>query len=182
VSDFPAQSVAPVGATVIATWNLGCLAYNATIISSSAFTSQAWSVSNRAMYAAVQVPRPLTAYEMVWYNGASLSGTVDAGIYDANLNLLVSTGPQTQTGTSNLQTHNITDTAIRPGTYYLGLVQDNTSGTTFRTATNLNVLRASGCGWSAVSAGTLATGPTLSVGSGSELRAVGFVARPSPVI
>jgi hypothetical protein len=177
MSDFPAVGSALYAPPIYSTWSLCCPAYEATAAVSSAMASGTWPFASRAYYMSILVPQPVIAYELLWYNGTVANGTVDAGIFDSNLTLLVSSGPQTQAGTSTIQTHNIADTALKPGLYFLGHAHSNTTGTIFKTALSAHVARLSGCGWSAVSSGTLATGPTLSNGTASTLTAVGFNSR-----
>lgn len=65
-----------------------------------------------------------------WVNGSTTNGTLDAGVYDNNLDLIVSTGSVTHgagsTG-STVQTGDITDTSLPPGMYYAGFIVSNGS-------------------------------------------------------
>jgi hypothetical protein len=131
---------------VLATYNEGSLVADFQTSTGNAFnnTTANLGATNRAVYCAVQVNSTITAYQMAWINGATLSGTVDVGIYsDANVRL-VSSGPQTQAGVSTVQTFDIADTVLTPGTYFLALAVSSATSTFRNSNINANVLRACG--------------------------------------
>ena len=96
--------------------------------------SAVWPAANRALFFPFVLPSAITATLMFVYNGATASGNIDVGIYDANQVLRVSSGSTAQAGTTALQTFNITDTVLVPGLYYLAIAKDDITGTTFRVA------------------------------------------------
>jgi hypothetical protein len=111
------------------------LAANKTIAATggSAWLSTVWPTANKAFYLPFVTSQPLTITKLFWYDGATLSGNVDCGVYDRFGNLLVSTGSTAQSdGTVNtLRVIDTADTLIQPGAYYLALVKDDTTGTIF---------------------------------------------------
>lgn len=99
-----------------------------------AFASAAWPSANRALLYPVSLDAPFTAARMFWVNGGTVSGNVDAGLYDASGHRLGSTGSTAQAGTSALQSAALTaSVGLAPGTYYLALAVNNTTATFYRT-------------------------------------------------
>jgi hypothetical protein len=92
--------------------------------------------ANAAFYMPVSVHGKITVVKMFIENGATASGTVDVGIYDAGGARLVSSGSTAQTGTAAIQEFDITDTTLSPGLYYLAIAMDNTTGTLLRWSTS----------------------------------------------
>ena len=99
-------------------------------------TSTAWNSANKAQYMPFRIFAPTIITKLWWFNGATASGNVDCGIYDAALMRLVSTGSTAQAGTSVLQIVDITDVLLGPGLYYFALALDNTTGTIMRAGTS----------------------------------------------
>lgn len=64
--------------------------------------------------------------------GATANGNLDAGIYDRDGDLIVSTGSVAQGATSSLQELDITDTTLEPGLYYMAVQLSSATGTIFR--------------------------------------------------
>lgn len=99
---------------------------------------------NTAYYIPFVVETPLVAQQMAWENGATLNGTVDVGLYDAEGKRLVVSAANTQTGASVLQVANITDTVLLPGLFYMALASSSATATFMRSSTVASVLRAAG--------------------------------------
>lgn len=95
--------------------------------SSGGATGLAWPAANRALFVPFSVPAPVIAKKLWWFNGATVTGSVDMGIYDLAGVRLVSTGATGQSGSSAVQIADITDTALQPGVYYLAMAMDSTS-------------------------------------------------------
>ena len=89
----------------------------------------AWQTANKAAFIPFSVYAPITIVKMFVVNGATVSGNIDVGIYDAFGARLVSKGSTAQSGTSTIQTFDITDTLLQPGLYYMAIAMDNTTGT-----------------------------------------------------
>lgn len=97
------------------------------------YASATWPAANEAILIPFRVPYPVIAKQMFCSNGAAVSGNLDIGIYTKDGTLLVSTGETAQSGTSDFQTFDITDTLLNgPDWYYMALVLDNTTGTFIR--------------------------------------------------
>ncbi len=97
-------------------------------------TSTTWLTANLAIYVPVRIATPLIAKQLFLWNGATVSGNVDMGIYDVAGRRIVSAGSTAQAGTSVLQLFDITDTWLGRGLYYFGLAFDNTTATITRGA------------------------------------------------
>jgi hypothetical protein len=83
----------------------------------------AWPAANRAIYVPIVLPQPaLLARFMV--AGNSTTGNDDVGIYTQSGSLIISTG--SVACAASLQYHNVTDTPLGPGRYYLALSHNNT--------------------------------------------------------
>lgn len=94
--------------------------------------SAAWPATNRALFYPLTIQVPAIAQRVWVWNGSAVSGNFDIGIFDENGNELVGTGTTAQSGTNTVQNVDITDTLLGPGTYWLGVVFDNTTATTIR--------------------------------------------------
>lgn len=88
----------------------------------------AWQSANRAVLMPFEIQTEYLVEAFGWINGGTVSGNVDAGIYTLDGVRLMSTGSVAQSGTSTTQIEAITPTLLPPGTYYLALAMDNTTG------------------------------------------------------
>lgn len=95
-------------------------------------TSSAWPADNLALFYPFRLYDWATAYQLLFWVGATSSGNIDVGIYDSQKNLIVSSGSTAMSATVNtVQELNITDTVLPPGDYLLGMVCSTTVGTAF---------------------------------------------------
>lgn len=72
-------------------------------IGTTAWTATTYPGSSRAIFIPFTILRPITVYKMFVYNGATVSGNVDVGIYDFTRSRLWSSGSTPQAGASQLQ-------------------------------------------------------------------------------
>lgn len=90
-----------------------------------------WPVANMAFL----YPFVLHSHEIVRkllrLNGATLTGTVDVGIYDGEGRLIVAAGSTAAAGTNAIQEFNIADTPLGPGRYFLAASASATGATIF---------------------------------------------------
>ena len=96
--------------------------------------SGALGLSNNAFYFSFSIPAPITVAKMFIYNGATVAGTIDMGIYTDDYTRIVSSGAITQAGVSALQEFDVTDTWLDKGRYYFAFAQSLNTATFFQTA------------------------------------------------
>jgi hypothetical protein len=95
-------------------------------------TSAAWLVANTAWHYPLYIDRPGLVTKFFTLNGAAAAGNMDIGLYDRNYNLIVAKGSTAQAGTNVIQEYDVTDFWINRGVYFLGLVNNGTTGAIFR--------------------------------------------------
>lgn len=95
-----------------------------------------WPAANRAILIPFDISESYTVKKLGWINGATVSGNVDVGIYDTNLTRLVSAGSTAQGSISVVQEVDVTDTTLPPGSYYMAMAMDNTTGRVLRSVAN----------------------------------------------
>jgi hypothetical protein len=134
VADWPVGAVHP--NVTIHPWSLESIGAAAVGQSSTGslqnLASAAWTAANRAIYIPFAVTRPLVVAQLYVFNGATVSGNSDCGVYDAVGTRVVSSGSTAQAGTTAYQVFNVTDTLLGPGVFYLALALNNTTGTVRR--------------------------------------------------
>lgn len=91
--------------------------------------SAAYPSANLAIYYPFVLRRQIVAAQLFWFNGATVSGNVDIGIYSADGARLTPSSSTAQATINTLQVVNITDTTIGPGLFRMGIAMNNTTGT-----------------------------------------------------
>ena len=131
--DLPEQS-APVS-RVLTLWSpesIGNPVRGAGREALGSIASIAWTANNLAYYYPFRLTTHETAYQLLFWVGATSSGNIDVGIYDDQYKRIVSAGTTAMSATVNtVQELNIADTALKPGNYFLGASCSTTAGTTF---------------------------------------------------
>jgi hypothetical protein len=107
---------------------LGISAVTASIGGSSALTA------NQAYIYPFRIHVPELATKLLVANGSTVSGNIDIGIYDSELNKVISAGATVQAGTNSVQELTITATWLIPGDYFMAFSINNTTGTIFRSS------------------------------------------------
>jgi hypothetical protein len=91
--------------------------------------------ANNAYYVPFSVVEETVFEKMGWFNGNTVNGNVDAGVYESlsPYALIDSTGTVAQTGTSTFQTAAFSggDLTLKPGMYHMAIILSGT-GTLFR--------------------------------------------------
>lgn len=107
------------------------------------YASSTYVSANRALFIPFHVYRSILVTKLWSANGATASGNIDVGLYNADKRYIISSGSTAQAGTNTCQQFDITDTLLTPGDYYLAVAMDNATGTLFRSAqTAVNLRRA----------------------------------------
>jgi hypothetical protein len=88
-----------------------------------------WGTANTGFFIPFNVGSMITVKQLAIYNGATVAGNLDVGIYDAEGHRLVSSGSVAQAGVGAIQLFDITDTVLPPGLYYAALACDNATAT-----------------------------------------------------
>ena len=138
--------------------------------------SAAFPTTNQAFFMPLFMGAPITIAQLFVWNGATVSGNVDVGVYAEDGTRLVSSGSTAQAGTSVLQVFDVTDTVIGPGNYYLALACDNTTATITRVTVALSVARLHG-NLTQASAFPLPTLATFATVAGGFTPIMGFTPR-----
>jgi hypothetical protein len=95
--------------------------------------SGTWPANDLALFYPFTLYDWATAYQLLFWVGATSSGNIDVGIYDSQGHRIVSSGSTAMSATVNtVQELNIADTVLPPGDYFIGVVCSTTAGTVFR--------------------------------------------------
>ena len=121
---------------VISTFSPNCVGDLAVAHGSTA-ASAAWPAANEAGFYPFIVTGPDAnvigrAYTgVIWMNGATATGNLDFGVFDALGNWLASTGSTAQSGTTAPQkaSFSVTPLVLKPGRYFLAVVSTSASST-----------------------------------------------------
>lgn len=93
--------------------------------------STAVGTINQAWFYPFRLYETATVVKLSLVIGATAAGNIDIGVYDAQGNLLVSSGSTAQGSTSTLQSIDVTDTTLQPGTYWMAVMGSDATGTWF---------------------------------------------------
>lgn len=96
--------------------------------------SATWPTADKALFIPFRVAQPLDVVQFFLFNGATVSGNFDVGIYDIAGTKIVSKGSTAQSGANALQIADTTNVRIGPGLFYLAIVFNNTTATIRRFA------------------------------------------------
>ncbi len=100
-----------------------------TLAPAAPLNTTTWPATNQAIYIPFTLAKPYTAARMWLYNGGTVSGNLDLGIYDDQGNTIVTKGSTLQATINVMQFLDITDTVLNPGVYYMAVALDNTTST-----------------------------------------------------
>lgn len=100
--------------------------------------------ANRAIYVPQLWDFPFIINKFMWWNGSTVAGNVDVGLYDESLTRLTSTGSVARSGASSIQEADVTDLYVSPGRYYLAYAHDSATATTLVTTWGFDIGRVYG--------------------------------------
>lgn len=158
----------PAPLTVISPWS-GCSLGGSAGGTLGTIASGAYPAANRGLFIPFRITTPYLVKRAWTYNGTTMAGTntVDIGVYTAGVTptRLFSSGPITITGTSVIQSYDLTGVAellrwLQPGLYYLAISLSSASDHLFRVALAALFMAGFGCAQQA-SIGTLPATATL---------------------
>jgi hypothetical protein len=139
----------------ISTYNLNYACIAQGVLWYAAPSSGTWHLQYGVVYVPVRVKRRCVVRKLGIANGATATGNLDLGLYDAAGIRLVSTGPTAQSGVNAEQVTDVTDTTIGPGLYYLACVMDGTTATVYRQIPTAPLCAAHGVLTETLGSGTL---------------------------
>lgn len=125
--------IGPVAPVMISTLSKHCLGREMAARGIAAPTS-ASTGATFLMLTPFTNPEPALITKVWWYNGVTVAGNVDCGVFDENGVKLVSAGSTVMAGASAIQNVDVTDTYIGRGRFYLALATNNTTATFFYSA------------------------------------------------
>lgn len=106
----------------------------------SLFADFAWQTANMAVYVPFVVAETVTVVKMWVLNGATVSGNVDVGIYNAAGTKQVSMGSTAMAGANLIQEFDVADTALTAGQYYMAMAVDNVTASFIAWGISPNVI------------------------------------------
>ena len=92
---------------------------------SASGNATAWPSANLAIYVPLRIPMRVIVVKLWCVTGADSTGNVDMALYDAT-GVAVASATAAAKVNSNEQVFDVTDTAVGPGLYYVGLAHDST--------------------------------------------------------
>ena len=96
-------------------------------MNASGGASTAWPAANLAILVPFSTWQTLSIKGVAWYNGTTVGGNCDVGIYDSTaVNRLTSLGTTARGTVSNIVTTTLSTYVLAPGDYYMALSTDGT--------------------------------------------------------
>lgn len=138
MADFPFKTFGHLGTIVPG------IGRNGTAKDGGGGASGVWTSANRAVYIPFKVELPVVVTAIGVPIGATSSGNIDVGIYTSDGVRLVSSGSTAMALAATLQTFNITDTLLGPGSFYFACAVDNATATVWRVSLSARRLQALG--------------------------------------
>lgn len=132
--------------------------------SGSLAASNTFPTANMVLYFPFEISNPFTVAECFWLNGATITASVDVGVYNEGGTRLISTGSVAQSGANLPQSPATTDIVLSaPARYYLGLGFTNNTSTLFASLPAAGFLQAHGVAQEATGAGVLPSTATFAI-------------------
>lgn len=126
--DFPGVGFWPVKDAIGCGTEVLCVGERI-VAANAANASVTFPAANRAIFVPFVVGSRFTAMKMVVENTATVSGNIDAGIYDQSGNKIVTMGSTLMAGANGAQVLDIADTTIPPGRYYMAFACSSATAT-----------------------------------------------------
>jgi hypothetical protein len=114
--------------------SIGLGVYNTAGTPLTGVLNGAFPAANLAIFIPFAITTKINVKNLLSYNGGTISGNIDLGIYDINGIKLTSTGSVAHAGSSSIQATSITPITLAPGTYYFAVAMDNGTGQLRRAA------------------------------------------------
>jgi hypothetical protein len=134
--DWPNPLLEPL--ICITPWHSESYGYNLTALSTGS-PSSGNVTANQAYCYPFHLDVGSVAKKIAIMNGSgTITGDIDVGIYDAEFNLLVSSGSTPHSGALQIQEFDIADTALPPGDYWMAVACSSSTTTVYRLSTSRN--------------------------------------------
>lgn len=88
-----------------------------------------WPTANLAIYVPIRISSRVVVQKFWFGSGSAGSGNVDMGLYDAAGVAVISVATAAKGAANTEQVIDVTDTAVGPGLYYIGLSSDSGTDT-----------------------------------------------------
>ena len=99
------------------------------IPNSTAAATGVWPSANLAIYVPIRVPSRIVVAKLWFASFSTGTGNVDMAVYDAAGAAVISATNAAKGAATAEQVFDVTDTAIGPGLYYIGLSSDSATDT-----------------------------------------------------
>lgn len=143
MADWPLAPVFPAGLGHITPLSLESIG-SASGGFSTPLASTTWGTANLAKYIPFRISQPYQVANAFCLNGATATGNVDIGIYDADGTRLASTGATALSGTTAIQTIALS-VLLGPGQFWLAMSCSASTTTFLASSYNANCMKAMGC-------------------------------------
>lgn len=114
--------------SVVNTASLSMLGAEIAALGLATPVATAWPIASRAVQIPWYVEEPFRVGQVLWLNGAVVSGNVDVGIYTNAARRVVSIGGVAQAGINLTQAADLQSTLLEPGHYLVLFELDNVVG------------------------------------------------------
>lgn len=119
---------------MIASWSPECLGWELGGMTTS-FATGTYTTASTAIAIPLVITHPFVVRKVFWHNGTTATtDSADVGVYTEAGARLVSGGGTAISGAASVQEVDVTDTALKPGRYWLAYVQNGTTATPVRCA------------------------------------------------
>lgn len=148
--DFPSEWVQPLMISSLGRYSNFGITYATMSVQAAPTSGVMQSVAGQTCLIGFTLPGPYTVRAFYVYNGSTVSGNIDAGIYQTNpgqttLSRVVSTGATAQVNINTVQTITCTATRLDRGTYYMALQATSATATFFSLVATFGMAGGMGC-------------------------------------
>lgn len=148
--DFPSEWVQPLMISSLGRHSNFGITYPTMSAQAAPTSGVMQAVAGQTCLIGFTLPGPYTVRAFYVYNGSTVSGNIDCGIYQINpgqttLSRVVSTGATAQSGASSVQTITCTATRLDRGTYYMALNSTSATSTFFSLVPTFGMAGGMGC-------------------------------------
>lgn len=112
------------------------------ILPTNMSSSASFPTANLALFYPFYLNQTIVVTKLFAINGSSASNNIDIGIYNDDGVRIVSTGSTARSGTTAIQSFDITDTTIGPGRFFFAIAQNGGVGSYFAANSSATVAQA----------------------------------------